>query len=71
MAVARKCDRCGCYRDGRIHKITYTPPHYLSGLEEAEHDLCNECIDDFNKFMEGVKPENLIDRLRSRMNKKE
>ena len=52
MAVAKKCDRCGTYHDGQINKLTTAyRDHYI--LTEHDFDLCDECMDEFDKAMEG------------------
>lgn len=64
MAAARKCDRCGAYRDGRIYKLTKIPMYVLDE-DEKEFDLCPDCIDEFDDFMNGVKPKDLLSRLQA------
>lgn len=62
MSFAKKCDRCGTYHDGLINRLT-TTGHTL--LDEHEYDLCDECRDEFEDFMNGVKPKDLLSRLRA------
>lgn len=70
MAIARKCDRCGTYHDGRISKLTVHSPCGFD-IIECERDLCQECMDEFNEFMIGVKPICLLDRIKSIKSRKD
>ena len=69
MAIARKCDRCGSYRDGRIYTIRLEPPNWTTAPDEKDYDLCAECTCEFYEFMDGVKPKNLVERLISKLRK--
>jgi hypothetical protein len=62
MSLAKKCDRCGTYHDGLINRLT-TTGHML--LDEHEYDLCDECKGEFEDFMNGVKPKDLLSRLQA------
>lgn len=64
MSTAKKCDRCGTYHDGQINKLT-TTDHDRYVLTEHSFDLCDECMDEFNDFMNGVKPKDLRSRLQT------
>lgn len=64
MALARKCDRCGAYHDGRIYNLTRTPMYVLDE-DEKEFDLCRDCMNEFDDFMNGVKPKDLLGRLQA------
>ena len=64
MALARKCDRCGAYHDGRIYEIEISPMCYLNETHE-EFDLCPDCKNEFDDFMNGVKPKDLLGRLQA------
>ena len=68
MATARKCDRCKTYHDGRINRVEVHKPMGLI-TDDLEYDLCVYCLEEFDEFMNGVKPETLLDRLKS-INKK-
>ena len=73
MALAKKCDRCGKlyehYPTGRksqtnsIRKCMVLPDGSLY-YSEAIHDLCPECMEEFDKFLtaklfEGVNNEKI------------
>ena len=62
MAFAKKCDRCGAYHDGRIYEIEMKPMCYMNEVDE-DFDLCPECKREFDDFMNGVKPKDLLGRL--------
>ena len=64
MSLARKCDRCGAYHDGRIYSLTKTPMCLLDEYEK-EFDLCQDCMYEFDDFMNGVKPKDLLGRLQA------
>lgn len=68
MSIARKCNRCGTYYDGVKCRITVESrnPEFMDDY----YDLCDECEIEFDDFMRGAKPKNLLDRLMS-SNKKE
>lgn len=61
MGIARKCDRCGTYHDGRIYEVTIESSYYSAADEE--HDLCSDCKNELDEFMKGAKPKNLLERL--------
>lgn len=63
MASARRCDRCGEYHDRRIYKLNVEPMFQFSE-DEYELDLCPECMNEFTDFMNGVKPKDLLGRLK-------
>lgn len=63
MALARRCDRCGEYHLGRINEIT-TTDNIPFEHNEHEYDLCDECFDELADFMNGVKPKDLLGRLK-------
>ena len=50
MAIARKCDRCKKYYDGRIHKVTVRSPSGFDIIED-EYDICGDCISEFETFI--------------------
>ena len=62
MALARKCDRCGTFHLGQINKLI-TTDNIPFEYNEHEYDLCDNCMNEFEDFMNGVKPKNLLDRL--------
>lgn len=64
MALARKCDRCDEYHDRQIYKLKVVPMHSLPE-DEYELDLCPTCMDEFDEFMNGVKPKDLLGRLQA------
>ena len=68
MSLARKCDRCGTYHDGRLYHFARFPMLVLSDNEE-EFDLCSDCYDEFADFMNGVKPKDLLGRLQALFSK--
>ena len=64
MALVRKCDRCGTFHTGHINKLV-TTDHVPFEYNEHEYDLCDECFDEFADFMNGVKPKDLLGRLKA------
>jgi hypothetical protein len=52
--MARKCDRCGTYHDGFIHKITVEGPP-LRDFDDVNYDLCAACKNEFDEFMKGTE----------------
>lgn len=63
MSKVRVCDRCGCRieRNAGI-KIDILAVKYLRFRLDTEtehdygqHDLCNECMNDFKAFMKGAR----------------
>lgn len=66
MAVARKCDRCGTYHDGRIYEVITEPMYVSAEYDDREKfDLCPDCMNEFGDFMNGVKPKDLLSRLQA------
>lgn len=64
MAYAKKCDRCGAYHDSRLYEIEIKPMCYLNERDE-DFDLCRDCKSEFDDFMNGVKPKDLLSRLQA------
>lgn len=62
MSIARKCDRCGTYHDGRIYDVMVEAPYFSDECDE-HHDLCRDCKNELDEFMKGAKPKNLLERL--------
>lgn len=68
MANAKKCDRCSTYHDGRINHIRLEIDNPFCGYDTDEHyDLCKECRNEFEDFMNGVKPATLREKLFARL----
>jgi hypothetical protein len=63
MSWAHKCDRCGRYHDGRLYEVAVKPMNYMTE-EEEDFDLCPACKSEFDDFMNGVKPKDLLGRLK-------
>lgn len=61
MATARKCDRCGVFYEGVKCRLTVESrnPEFMDDY----YDLCDECKLEFEEFMKGAKPKNLLDRI--------
>ena len=70
MAVAFKCDRCGRYRSTKPNTIRekFHDSLYFSPIYD-EHDLCEDCINDFHEFLKGVPPKTLAEKLRAMLGK--
>ena len=68
MSLARKCDRCGKYYDGVICHITVESRN--PEFTDDYYDLCRECKSEFEEFMKGVKPKNLLERILSAVDRK-
>lgn len=71
MAIVHKCDRCGKYCDRTPNEIDTTIYHALDGPSGNNYDLCDDCMDDFDEFMRGAKPKNLLDRILGKRRKPE
>lgn len=64
MSLARKCDRCGTYHDGRLYKVTVEQMYpSVEYCDDDLYDLCPDCKIEFDDFMNGVKPNDLLSRL--------
>ena len=62
MSIARKCDRCGTYHDGTIFSVDLSG-RWTAEYGEYSYDLCRDCVNEFDEFMKGAKPKNLLERL--------
>lgn len=68
MSLARKCDRCGVYYDGV--KCHLTVESRNPEFTDDYYDLCGPCKLEFDEFMKGVKPKNLVERISGLTKKK-
>ena len=68
MSLARKCDRCGKYYDGVRCRITVESRN--PEFTDDEYDLCDPCKLEFEEFMKGAKPKNLLERILSAVDRK-
>ena len=66
MADVKKCDRCGVY----FEKYPgCTLKHHWLDLVNFDpvydnFDICTDCCTEFEEFMRGAKPKNLLERVR-------
>jgi hypothetical protein len=68
MANAKKCDRCGTYHDWSINHITLEDGRLFADYDtDVHYDLCKECRNEFEDFMNGVKPATLREKLFARI----
>lgn len=65
MANAKKCDRCGRYYDENVRfkadkscdceRLSKVVEMTVGGYRYKGYDLCDNCIEDFKKFISGRK----------------
>lgn len=71
MADVKRCDRCGAHFEkypGCYLKRHYTDLYNFEPVYETV-DLCVDCRSEFDEFMLGAKPKNLLERIRRMMGK--
>lgn len=71
MAEAKKCDRCGTYYGAHLNNsyLCMVCPCPIYTNEKTVYDLCEDCLDDFDEFMMGAKPKNLLKRIKAKIRK--
>lgn len=63
MADVKRCDRCGA-----IYNVAKCRFGKFHGEWKAEsYDLCDDCVKELEEFLEGVRPKNLLERIRRMM----
>lgn len=57
MASAKKCDRCGTFYEKNHERIAGVKTFDKTGNWIDWKDLCDDCVNDLKRFLDGAKVE--------------